>query len=42
MDRFDINKLIYGDLLDPDVLEKLGNVELGIEGKNMRSVNVIA
>jgi len=29
-------------LLDPDVLEKLGNVELGIEGKNMRSVHLIA
>ena len=33
MDGFDINKLIYGDLLDPDVLVKLGNVDLGIGGK---------
>jgi hypothetical protein len=30
MDSFDLNKLIYGDLLDPDVLDKLGNVDLGI------------
>ena len=27
---FDLNKLIYGDLLDPDILDKLGNVDLGL------------
>ena len=33
MDRGELNKLIFGDLLDPDLLGKLGNIDLGLEGK---------
>ena len=32
---FDLNKLIYGDLLDPDILDKLGNVDLGLGRKHL-------
>jgi hypothetical protein len=34
MESFDINKLIFGDLLDADELGKLGNVDLGIGGNH--------
>lgn len=36
MESFDLNKLIFGDLLDAEELGKLVNIDLGIGGiKNL-------